>query len=133
MDQAVAKHLELDLSEAMRVRATVTNSETLDSQSDVHCSVIEAIRPQLEALASELELCFRYFLVSFRGQPATKLIVSGCEASPWLAEYLGHSLSCPVEVGNPFSALAEPPQSPSVVSRPGRWAAALGLSLRIFD
>lgn len=61
LDQAVAKHLELDLTEAMRVRASVTNSATLDSQSDVHRSVIEAIRPQFESLASELELCFRLF------------------------------------------------------------------------
>lgn len=130
MDQAVAKHLELDQPEAMRLRASVTNSATLDSQSDVHRSVIEAVRPQLEALASELELCFRYFMVTFRGQPASKLIVTGSEASPWLAEYLGHSLSCPVEVGNPFAALAQPPQAPSVAEHPGRWAAALGLSLR---
>jgi type IV pilus assembly protein PilM len=130
MDQAVAKHLELDLPEAMRLRASVTNSPALDSQSDVHRSVIEAIRPQLEALASELELCFRYFMVTFRGQSAAKLIVTGSEASPWLSEYLGHSLSYPVEVGNPFATLAEPPQMPSAVERPGRWAAAFGLSLR---
>lgn len=133
MDQAVAKHLDLDQSEAMRVRASVTKSATLDSQSDVHRSVIEAIRPQLESLASELELCFRYFMVTFRGQQAAKLIVTGCEASPWLAEYLGHSLSCPVEVGDPFAALAQPPQFPSVSEHPGRWAAALGLSLRSLE
>lgn len=133
MDQAVAKHLELELSEAMRLRAGVTKSATLDSQSDVHRSVIEAIRPQLESLASELELCFRYFMVTFRGQPASKLIVTGCESSPWLAEYLGHSLSCPVEVGNPFAALAQPPQSPGVIEHPGRWSAALGLSLRSLE
>ena len=133
MDQAVAKHLELDLPEAMRLRASVTNSAELDSQSDVHRSVIEAIRPQLEALASELELCFRYFMVTFRGQQATKLIVTGCEASPWLSEYIGHSLSYPVEVGNPFVSLTQSPESSSMPEHPGRWAAALGLCLRRFD
>lgn len=133
MDQAVAKHLELDLSEATRVRASVTHSAALDSQSDVHRSVIEAIRPQLESLASELELCFRYFMVTFRGQQAAKLIVTGCEASPWLAEYLGHSLSCPVEIGNPFLALSQPPEAPEVSEHPGRWAAAMGLSLRALE
>jgi len=45
LDQAIAKHLELDLNEAYRVRATVNAAPTLDSQSDVHRSVIEAIRP----------------------------------------------------------------------------------------
>lgn len=130
MDQAVAKHLELELPEAMRLRASVTNSAVLDSQNDVHRSVIEAIRPQLEALASELELCFRYFMVTFRGQQASKLIVTGCEASPWLAEYIGHSLSYPVEVGNPFLSLTQSPEASPVSEHPGRWAAALGLSLR---
>lgn len=133
MDQAVAKHLELDVSEAMRVRASVTNAATLDSQCDVHRSVIEAIRPQLESLASELELCFRYFMVTFRIHQAVKLVVTGCEASPWLAEYLGHSLSCPVEVGNPFETLARPQQPAGVSEHPGRWAAALGLSLRSIE
>ncbi len=133
MDQAVAKHLELDISEATRVRASVTHSATLNSQSDVHRSVIEAIRPLLESLASELELCFRYFMVTFRGQQAAKLIVTGCEASPWLAEYLGHSLSCPVEVGNPFLGLTQPPETPGYSEHPGCWSAALGLSLRALE
>ena len=63
-------------------------------------------------------------------QQATKLIVTGCEASPWLSEYIGHSLSYPVEVGNPFVSLTQSPEAPPVVEQPGRWAAALGLSLR---
>lgn len=133
LDQAVAKHLDLELPEAMRVRATVTNSAILDSQSDVHRSVVEAIRPKLESLASELELCFRYFMVTFRGQQAVKLLVTGSEASPWLAEYLGHSLSWPVEVGNPLNGLEHVPQTPKLHEQPGRWAAALGLSLRSLE
>lgn len=130
LDQAVAKHLELDLPEAHRLRMTVNNAAALDSQSEIHRSVIEAIRPQLESLASEVELCFRYFMVTFRGQAISKLIACGSEASAWLTDYLGQSLSCPVEVGNPFGALARPPDVPTILERPGRWAAALGLALR---
>lgn len=130
MDQAVAKHLELDQPEAHRLRATVNNATALDSHSEVHRSVIEAIRPQLESLASEVELCFRYFMVTFRGQAIAKLVVTGCEASTWLAEYLGQSLSCRVEIGNPFESLKCPPEGFAATDRPGRWAAALGLSLR---
>ncbi len=130
LDQAVAKHLDLELSEAHRLRMTVNNAATLDSQSDVHRSVIEAIRPQLESLASEVELCFRYFMVTFRGQSVSKLIACGSEANSWLADYLGQSLSCPVAVGNPFAALARQPEASSILERPGRWAAALGLALR---
>lgn len=130
LDQAIAKHLELDLNEAQRVRATVNATPTLDSQSDVHRSVIEAIRPQLESLVSEVELCFRYFMVTFRGQPVTRLIVTGSESSVWLTEYLGQSLSCPVETGEPFAAFPKLPQAPALLERPGRWSAALGLSLR---
>ncbi len=130
LDQAIAKHLELDLNEAQRVRATVNAAPTLDSQSDVHRSVIEAIRPQLESLASEVELCFRYFMVTFRGQPVSRLIVTGSESSAWLTEYLGQSLSCPVENGDPFASFSKVPQVPAHLERTGRWAAALGLSLR---
>ncbi len=130
LDQAVAKHLELDLPEANRLRATVNAAATLDSQSEVHRSVIEAIRPLLESLASEVELCFRYFMVTFRGQPVTRLIVTGSESSTWLTEYLGQSLSCPVEIGDPFRSFSQMTRTPSVVDRPGRWTAALGLSLR---
>ena len=130
LDQAIAKHLELDLNEAQRVRATVNAAPTLDSHSDVHRSVIEAIRPQLESLASEVELCFRYFMVTFRGQPVSRLIVTGSESSAWLTEYLGQSLSCPVENGNPFATFSKVPQIPALLERAGRWTAALGLSLR---
>ncbi len=130
LDQAVARHLELELSEAHRLRTTVNSAATLDSQSDVHRSVIEAIRPQLESLASEVELCFRYFMVTYRGHSVAKLIVTGCEASAWLTEYLGQSLSCGVEIGNPFESLKSPPEGSVVLDRPGRWAAALGLTLR---
>ena len=130
LDQAIAKHLELDPNEAYRVRATVNAAPTLDPHNDVHRSVIEAIRPQLESLASEVELCFRYFMVTFRGQPVTRLIVTGSESSTWLTEYLGQSLSCPVETGDPFVTFQRVPQVPSLLERPGRWSAALGLSLR---
>lgn len=130
MDHAVAKHLELDAQEAHRLRMSVIGSASLDSQSDVHRSVIEAIRPQLETLAAEMELCFRYFMVTFRGQAISKLVVTGSEACLWLAEYLGQSLSCPVEVGDPFGSLTSPPKAPAIVDRAGRWSAALGLSLR---
>ena len=130
LDQAVTKHLELDLTEASRLRATVNAAATLDSQSEVHRSVIEAIRPQLESLTSEVELCFRYFMVTFRGRPVTRLIVTGSEASTWLTEYLGQSLSCPVEIGDPFRSFSQMASMPSVVKRPSRWTAALGLSLR---
>jgi type IV pilus assembly protein PilM len=130
LDQAVAKHLELEPAEANRWRASVTGSAALDSQNEIHRSVIEATRPLLESLTSEVELCFRYFVVTFRGQPVTKLVVTGHEASAWLAEYLGQSLSCPVEVGNPFVSLCRQPHTRPALERPGHWTTALGLSLR---
>ncbi len=130
LDQAVAKHLELEPAEANRLRASVTGSAALDSQNEIHRSVIEATRPLLESLTSEVELCFRYFVVTFRGQPVTKLFVTGRDASAWLAEYLGQSLACPVEVGNPFVSLCRQPHTRPALERPGHWTTALGLSLR---
>ena len=39
-------------------------------------------------MSSEIELCLRYYKVTFRGQPLEKVLVAGNEASPWLAEYM---------------------------------------------
>ncbi len=130
LDLAVSKHLDLDLTEAARMRSVVTSSAKLEMDNEIHRSVIDAIRNPLEALAAEVELCLRYFKVTFRGKPLDKIIVTGNDASPWLAEFLANSLANPCELGNPFESLARWPTSASAFERPGRWATAMGLSLK---
>jgi type IV pilus assembly protein PilM len=130
LDQAVAQHLSLPLKEAAAMRTSVMDSAQLEADNEVHRSVIEAIRGTLEALSTEIELCLRYFKVTFRGKPLERIVVSGSEASPWLAEFLSESLRTPCELGNPFQALARWPAVSSALGRPARWATAIGLSLK---
>ena len=130
LDLAVSKHLDLSLTEAARMRSLVTSSAKLETDNEIHRSVIDAIRDPLDALAAEVELCLRYFKVTFRGKPLDKIIVTGNDASPWLAEFLTNSLANPCELGNPFETLSRWPTSASALERPGRWATAMGLSLK---
>lgn len=129
-DQAVGRHLELDDAEAARMRAAVTSADTLNPDDEVHCSVIEAIRTLLEGTSAEIELCLRYYKVTFRGKPLGKIIVTGAEASPWLAEFLSDRLGMACELGDPFARLQHPPTTHAAATRPWRWTTAIGLSLR---
>ena len=130
LDQAVARHLELSLEEAARMRADVTNSDSLDPEDEIHRSIVDAIRNPLENIASEIELCLRYFKVTFRGRPLENIVVTGNEACPWLAEFLTDRLPTSCELGNPFDGIAETQVCSSVKTRPGCWATAVGLSLK---
>jgi len=127
-DQAVAQHLTLPLHEASQMRETVLASTDLDSGNEVHRTVIEALRRPLESLSAEVELCMRYFKVTFRGRPLEKVIVTGSEASPWLVEFFEKNLQIPCEWGNPFQTLHRWPAEHDALERPSRWAAAIGLS-----
>lgn len=130
LDKAVARHLGLDLKEAARLRARVTASATLEETDEVHRSVIEAIRSPLESMASEIELCLRYHKVTFRGKTLDGIVVTGSEASPWLAEFLSERLNIPYEMGDPFATLAGRSPEENAPERPWEWTTAMGLSLR---
>ena len=129
-DKAVARHLDLSLDEAASVRANVNTATQLDSQDELHRSVIEAIRETLEAVAGEIELCMRYYKVTFRGKPLDRVILTGPDSSPWLAEFLSRQLRVPCEVGRPFGNLKGHNTDTALSSKPGRWATALGLAMK---
>lgn len=129
LDTSVSRHLRLPLREAARMRAVVNAADELDKNDEVHRTIIEAIRHPLEALSAEIELCLRYQKVTFRGRPVEKIVVAGEEASPWLVHFLEGRLGAPCEMGNPFRGVTH--QVPRTLSdRPGRWATAVGLSLK---
>lgn len=130
LDQMVARHLDLPIREAAKMRAVVTESAKLDAQDEVHRSIAEAIRGPLDAMSAEIELCLRYYKVTFRGQPLDKLVIAGSEASAWLAEYLGDRLNLPSVMANPFESLRNT-RAASFKGTPSRWTTALGLSLKL--
>ncbi|MEX0702660.1 MAG: pilus assembly protein PilM [Planctomycetales bacterium] len=130
MDQAVARHLDMNLAEAARMRGAVSAAAELDAEDDLHRSVIDAIRGPLESLASEVELCLRYYKITFRGKPLERIVCTGNDASPWLSEFLADRLSTPCGIGNPFEALRHWPPSAAALDRPWRWTTAMGLSMK---
>lgn len=129
-DQAVARHLELGIEEAATLRASVTAAPTLNTENEIHRSVIDAIRNGLETLASEVELCIRYYTVTFRGRPLERIAVTGSEANPWLATYLTDRLGQQCEMKDPFETLDHRPTSATARECPGQWTTALGLALK---
>jgi type IV pilus assembly protein PilM len=127
-DQAVARHMDMSVKEAATLRMTVTAADTLNTENPVHRSVADAIRDSVESLASEIELCLRYYAVTFRGKPLQSIVVTGSESSPWLAEYLSERLRQSCEMGDPLQKLSG--VNESVCERPGRWTTALGLAMK---
>ena len=128
LDQAVARHLSLSEAEAARMRAAVTAAEELDAENEVHRSVIDAIRGPLESMVSEIELCLRYFKVTFRGKGLETVTATGSEASRWLVDFLGQRLATPCVLGDPFAALGGGPAA--ALLSPWKWTTAIGLSLK---
>lgn len=126
-DQAVAQHLDLPLPEAARIRREVTQAERLDPEDDIHRSVVDALRESLETITSEIDLCLRYYRVTFRGRGPYGAVLCGQEAAPWLAEYLSHRLAMGCTLANPFENETTN-ASPTPIPRPWRWTTAAGLS-----
>lgn len=130
LDVAVSRHLNLGLEKAAQIRESVTASTELDEDDDVHRSVIDAIREPLDAMSSEIELCLRYYKVTFRGKPLDRIVATGSEASHWLVEFLAQRFDTNCVLGDPFENLADRPAVFTLHERPWRWTTAVGLSLK---
>ncbi|MCU0877948.1 MAG: pilus assembly protein PilM [Pirellulaceae bacterium] len=125
-DQAVARHLRMEMSEAVSLRKHNGDRRSEMQDPEVARSVAEAIRPQVERLASELAMCVRYHSVTFRGQPLLRLVLGGGEATPQLLELLGRQIDLKCELSDPFRVLPVPAH----VGRKGQWDVAAGLAFR---
>ena len=125
-DAAVARHLNMEPSEAAALRRSHGDRRTDLQDPEVVRSVADATRPIIDRLAQELAMCVRYHSVTFRGQPLARCVLGGGEASPQLAECLGKLLSLPCEVSDPFRAFP----TGSHLGRKGTWDVAVGLALR---
>jgi type IV pilus assembly protein PilM len=125
-DQAVARHLRMELPEAVSLRKHSGDRRADMQDPEVARSVSEAIRPILERLASELAMCVRYHSVTFRGQPLVRLVLGGGEATSQLMEVLGRQIDLKCELSDPFRTLT----ATANLGRKGQWDVAAGLALR---
>ncbi|MFO0885256.1 MAG: pilus assembly protein PilM [Pirellulales bacterium] len=126
-DQALARQLRMELPEATRLRRREGDRRADRQDSDVVRAVQEALRAPVDRLCGELGLCTRYHSVMFRGQSLSRVVVSGGEATPELAETIGKYLSLETEVCDPVRHLD---QGTFRFFRKCQWDLAVGLALR---
>jgi len=101
--------------------------------ASVRQQVADALRPSIEHLAREIQLCLRYFAVTFRGQKAESLTFVGGEAhEPSIRKLVEEIVDVPCLIGDPFCRMkvaADGGLPGSVTYRPA-WGVAVGLALR---
>ncbi|HEV3418053.1 MAG TPA: pilus assembly protein PilM [Pirellulales bacterium] len=126
LDEAVSRHLDMPLSEAAALRRHNGDRRVDQQDPEITRSVAEATRPVVERLASELSLCSRYHSVTFRGQPLSRIVISGGEATPTLVDLISARMDLKCELGDPLRSYEIAVQ----IGRKGQWDVATGLALR---
>ncbi len=126
LDEAVAKHLDMEMAEAHALRRHSGDRRTDIQDEEVTRSVHEATRPVMDQLLQELSMCVRYHSVTFRGRPLVRLVLGGSEASTQILDAVSKRLDMQSELSDPFRRVT----TPSLGSRLGQWDVAMGLALR---
>jgi type IV pilus assembly protein PilM len=126
MDEAVARHLKMSVEDAAALRRHNGDRRADQQDPEVARSVLEATRPVIDRLASELSLCVRYHSVTFRGTPLARIVLGGGEATQALVDALATRLDLKCELGDPLRTY----ESFVAGERKGQWAVAAGLALR---
>ena len=126
LDEAVAKRLKMTLPDATALRRHNGDRRAEQRDAEVTRGISESTRPILEQLSNELSLCVRYYSVTFRGQPLSKIVFGGGEASQTLVDWVAERFDTTCELGNPLRSYEKPRAS----GRLGQWDVATGLALR---
>lgn len=118
-DEAVAERLGMSAEQANELRRKVmlsTGRRARDAAAAdavpaaVREQVASALQPAVEQLARDVQLCLRYFAVTFRGQKASSLTFVGGEAhDPVLAERFTEIVQVPCLVGDPLRGMTFAP------------------------
>lgn len=138
--EAVAKGLSISNEEAAALRQRIMH-ETAGRragdreavQAEVLAAVNDAVRPIAERIARDVQMCLRYFAVTFRGQRPRSLTLVGGEAhEPSLMPIIAEGIDVPCTIGNPFRGVG---RIGALGTREQRtlqpaWATACGLALR---
>jgi type IV pilus assembly protein PilM len=131
IDEAVGQKLGIPAEEAgqMRTRLGADQSASTEDAAPLGQALQDAMRPTLEGLARELDMCMRYFVVTFRGTRPELISLTGRQATcPWLQGSLASTLGLRVEAAQPLRGVLDLGDA----ARPDRsseWAVAAGLSL----
>ncbi len=120
----------------VRIMGEAGDRRTIDKASvpeEVLATVADAVRPIVERIAREVQLCLRYFAVTFRGKRPQSLTLVGGEAhEPSLKRIISESIDVPCTIGNPLRGVAwhGPMVGGDKRSFQPAWAVCCGLALR---
>jgi type IV pilus assembly protein PilM len=130
MDEALASKLQLPAAAAAEARRGWMTGE-VSPESDAR--IASVMGPVVEELSREVNLCLRYYSVTFRGRrPEEALVVGGESGNAWLWAKLCEEAGLKPSPNDPMTSLDLTPVQ-AEVGGPDRWAGwavALGLSLR---
>jgi type IV pilus assembly protein PilM len=128
INEAVAAKLGITVPEALQMRAGMAG-QSVEEAAPLSQALVDAMRAPLEELARELDMCLRYYVVTFRGARPEAITVAGRQAgAAHIRETLAAALGLQVEEAQPLRGV----QNLGDVARPdrsGEWALAAGLSL----
>jgi type IV pilus assembly protein PilM len=123
-DTAVANHLSMSPQDASQLRRESRVGESgIDRHNPAERALYEALRGPVTELSQEIELCLRYFGVTFRGpRPSELQLVGGEAAQSWLRYLLSDTSGMDVMPADASDGVLGD-AAPS-------WALAIGLSSR---
>ena len=128
LNEAVAGKLGISVPEALQMRARMA-ADTSGEAAPLSQALADALRAPLEELARELDLCLRYFVVTFRGTRPESIAVTGRQAgAPEIQGVLAAALGLQVEEAQPLRGVQDLGDA-ARPDRSGEWALAAGLSL----
>ncbi|MGN6371109.1 MAG: pilus assembly protein PilM [Phycisphaerae bacterium] len=128
LDTTVAQKLGISVAEAAQMRSRLA-SETAEDSAPLAQAIQDAIRPSLEELGRELDMCMRYFVVTFRSARPDLIALTGRQSScPRILETLSNILGVRTESAQPLRGVTDL-QDVARPDRSGEWAVAAGLSL----
>jgi type IV pilus assembly protein PilM len=125
-DEAVARHLKMSPADASAMRRHNNNRDEALRDPEIVQGINNALRPALDKLTQELSMCLRYYSVTFRGQPLSRIILGGGEANESLCQWISAWLDLPCDLGEPL----RPFEKGQVNGRLGQWDVAAGLALK---
>lgn len=128
INQAVAGKLGITPAEALQMRTGMGAGDSPEA-APLAQALADAVRAPLEELGREIDMCMRYYVVTFRGSRPESIAVTGRQAgSPALLETLAGALGMPVEEAQPLRGVHDLGDA-ARPDRSGEWAVAAGLSL----
>jgi type IV pilus assembly protein PilM len=136
---AVASRLNLSHEEARALRRRLARDGEGNGAGGEPCdrnvrqALLDAMRPEIEELAAEINKCLRYHSVTFRGaRPEHLTFIGGETYEGGIPEMLGKRLGTPVVIGQPFRGIDINTLGPDMDRRGmlSEWTVAFGLSLK---